>query len=85
MGGGVAHHEAWEDFVGIITPWISVTLLSKQAAHDTPLRVPMPYWKDRMYKMKLAGMNALQTYVAWNIHETVEGMLHALTYKENGW
>ena len=45
----------------------------------------MPYWKDRMYKMKLAGMNALQTYVAWNLHERVEGMLHALTYKENGW
>ena len=74
------------------TLWVSLPLgyqlpccQSKPQFTRHPFRVPMPYWKDRMYKMKLAGMNALQTYVAWNIHETVEGTLHALTYKENGW
>lgn len=26
-------------------------------------RVPRAYWEDRMTKMKMAGLNALQTYV----------------------
>ena len=36
-------------------------------------RVPPQYWKDRMHKIKMAGMNTLQTYVSWNSHEEVEG------------
>ncbi|XP_032218849.2 beta-galactosidase isoform X2 [Nematostella vectensis] len=32
-------------------------------------RVPRIYWKDRLEKMKFAGLNAVQTYVAWNLHE----------------
>ncbi|XP_068739243.1 beta-galactosidase-like [Montipora capricornis] len=37
-------------------------------------RVPKPYWEDRMKKMKSAGLNTLQTYVAWNLHEGKEGV-----------
>ncbi|XP_060572131.1 beta-galactosidase-like isoform X1 [Ruditapes philippinarum] len=36
-------------------------------------RVPYQYWDDRLHKMAAAGLNAIQTYVPWNIHETVEG------------
>ena len=36
-------------------------------------RVPRFYWKDRLMKMKAGGLNAVQTYVAWNIHEPVQG------------
>ncbi|XP_038615750.1 beta-galactosidase [Tachyglossus aculeatus] len=36
-------------------------------------RVPRFYWKDRLLKMKLAGLNAIQTYVPWNFHEPVPG------------
>ena len=36
-------------------------------------RVPMEYWEDRMYKIKMAGMNTIQTYISWNSHEEVEG------------
>ena len=36
-------------------------------------RVPSYYWKDRLLKMKAAGLNTVQTYVAWNIHEAVKG------------
>ena len=36
-------------------------------------RVPRFYWKDRLMKMKAGGLNAVQTYVAWNIHEPVHG------------
>ncbi|KAL1438025.1 hypothetical protein MTO96_048480 [Rhipicephalus appendiculatus] len=32
-------------------------------------RVPRAYWQDRMEKMRLAGLNALQTYVEWSGHE----------------
>nr|XP_012624631.1 beta-galactosidase [Microcebus murinus] len=32
-------------------------------------RVPRFYWKDRLLKMKMAGLNAIQTYVPWNFHE----------------
>ena len=36
-------------------------------------RVPRFYWKDRLTKMKAGGLNAVQTYIAWNIHEPVQG------------
>ncbi|XP_078544461.1 beta-galactosidase isoform X2 [Lissotriton helveticus] len=32
-------------------------------------RVPSFYWKDRLLKMKMAGLDAVQTYVPWNFHE----------------
>ncbi|XP_038652639.1 beta-galactosidase [Scyliorhinus canicula] len=36
-------------------------------------RVPRYYWKDRLMKMYMAGLNAIQTYVPWNYHETRPG------------
>ena len=36
-------------------------------------RVPKYYWVDRLKKMKAGGLNAVQTYIAWNIHEPVHG------------
>ncbi|XP_064025687.1 beta-galactosidase [Pogoniulus pusillus] len=32
-------------------------------------RVPRYYWKDRLLKMRMAGLDAIQTYVPWNYHE----------------
>ncbi|XP_039109658.1 beta-galactosidase [Hyaena hyaena] len=32
-------------------------------------RVPRFYWKDRLLKMRMAGLNAIQTYIPWNFHE----------------
>ncbi|XP_056621067.1 beta-galactosidase [Triplophysa dalaica] len=37
-------------------------------------RVPRVYWKDRLLKMYMAGLNAIQTYVPWNFHESVPGV-----------
>eukprot|EP00118_Oscarella_pearsei_P015948 m.148471 g.148471 ORF g.148471 m.148471 type:complete len:138 (+) comp38498_c1_seq18:27-440(+) len=39
-------------------------------------RVPRPYWADRMKKIRAAGLNAIQTYVAWNVHEPIEGQFN---------
>ena len=36
-------------------------------------RVPQALWQDRLLKAKRAGLNCVQTYVAWNFHETQEG------------
>ncbi|KAL3191803.1 hypothetical protein MRX96_059537 [Rhipicephalus microplus] len=36
-------------------------------------RVPRAYWQDRMEKMRLGGLNALQTYVEWSGHEPEPG------------
>jgi len=36
-------------------------------------RVPRPYWRDRMRKMKALGLNTLCTYVFWNLHEPHPG------------
>jgi len=36
-------------------------------------RVPRPYWRDRMRKMKALGLNTLCTYVFWNLHEPQPG------------
>uniref|UniRef100_A0A8C9FFT7 Galactosidase beta 1 n=1 Tax=Pavo cristatus TaxID=9049 RepID=A0A8C9FFT7_PAVCR len=37
-------------------------------------RVPRYYWKDRLLKMKMAGLDAIQTYVPWNYHEPQMGV-----------
>ncbi|XP_078572211.1 beta-galactosidase-like isoform X2 [Branchiostoma floridae x Branchiostoma japonicum] len=36
-------------------------------------RVPRSYWQDRLTKMYAAGLNAIQTYVPWNLHEPKPG------------
>ncbi|XP_071379124.1 beta-galactosidase-1-like protein [Centroberyx affinis] len=37
-------------------------------------RIPRYYWKDRLVKMYMAGLNAVQIYVPWNFHESVQGV-----------
>lgn len=36
-------------------------------------RIPRAYWKDRLLKMYMAGLNAIQTYIPWNYHEESPG------------
>lgn len=35
-------------------------------------RIPKEYWEDRLLKLKAAGFNTVETYVAWNMHEQQE-------------
>ena len=35
-------------------------------------RIPLEHWEDRMLKAKYLGINTIQTYIAWNVHETKE-------------
>ncbi|XP_024145949.1 beta-galactosidase [Oryzias melastigma] len=37
-------------------------------------RIPRVYWKDRLLKMYMAGLNTIQTYIPWNYHEESPGM-----------
>ncbi|XP_068185091.1 beta-galactosidase-1-like protein [Antennarius striatus] len=37
-------------------------------------RIPQYYWQDRLVKMYMTGLNAIQVYVPWNFHETVQGV-----------
>ncbi|XP_062391264.1 beta-galactosidase-1-like protein [Sardina pilchardus] len=37
-------------------------------------RIPPYYWKDRLLKMYMTGLNAIQVYVPWNFHEPVQGV-----------
>ncbi|XP_055473124.1 beta-galactosidase-1-like protein isoform X2 [Psammomys obesus] len=37
-------------------------------------RVPPVLWADRLLKMKLSGLNAVQFYVPWNYHEAEPGV-----------
>ncbi|KAK2817112.1 hypothetical protein Q5P01_025303 [Channa striata] len=36
-------------------------------------RIPRVYWKDRLLKMYMAGLNAIETYIPWNYHEESPG------------
>lgn len=36
-------------------------------------RVPRPYWRDRLRKMRAAGLNTVETYIPWNLHEPEPG------------
>lgn len=35
-------------------------------------RIPCEYWEDRLLKLKAAGFNTVETYVAWNVHQPTE-------------
>lgn len=39
-------------------------------------RMPREEWKEVLVKAKLAGMNCVDTYFAWNVHEPNEGEWH---------
>lgn len=36
-------------------------------------RVVPEYWEDRLLKLKACGLNTVETYVAWNVHEPRKG------------
>ena len=36
-------------------------------------RVVPEYWKDRLSKLKACGLNTVETYIAWNLHEPAPG------------
>jgi len=36
-------------------------------------RVPRAYWRDRLRKAKAMGLNTVETYVFWNLHEPTPG------------
>ena len=36
-------------------------------------RFPRQYWEDRLIKMKACGLNTIDTYVPWNLHEPIPG------------
>lgn len=35
-------------------------------------RIPRDLWKDRLMRVRAAGLNVIQVYVPWNFHETFE-------------
>ncbi|XP_016850300.1 beta-galactosidase-1-like protein isoform X2 [Anolis carolinensis] len=37
-------------------------------------RIPRAYWKDRLLKMYMSGLNAVQIYIPWNYHEPLSGV-----------
>ncbi len=39
-------------------------------------RIHPDYWRDRIVKLRQCGLNTLETYMAWNIHEPQEGKFH---------
>ena len=36
-------------------------------------RIPKEYWRDRIKKAKAMGLNAIGTYIFWNVHEPQPG------------
>src|SRR5580700_4763657 len=36
-------------------------------------RVPRAYWRDRLRKAHVMGLNTVETYVFWNKHEAAPG------------
>ena len=37
-------------------------------------RVPRELWRDRLEKLKMCGLNCVETYMCWNLHEPQEGV-----------
>ena len=36
-------------------------------------RIHPDYWRDRIVKLRQCGLNTLESYLAWNVHEPKEG------------
>ena len=47
------------------------TFLTSGAIHYP--RIPRELWQDRIFKARAAGLNTLQLYFFWNVHEPEEG------------
>ncbi|BFY97210.1 hypothetical protein BsWGS_00250 [Bradybaena similaris] len=47
-------------------------------------RVHPYYWEDRLLKMRLAGLNAVQAYVPWNVHEIEPGVYNWQGFSDLG-
>lgn len=43
-------------------------------------RVPRAYWSDRLRKMRAAGLNAVETYIPWNLHEPHSGKFSIMPF-----
>ncbi|XP_025094507.1 beta-galactosidase-like [Pomacea canaliculata] len=43
-------------------------------------RIHPDYWQDRLMKIRASGLNAIQTYVPWNVHEVAPDQ-----YNFTGW
>ena len=39
-------------------------------------RVVPEYWEDRLRKLKAAGLNTVETYIPWNLHEPQKGVFN---------
>lgn len=39
-------------------------------------RIVPQYWRDRLEKLKAMGLNTVETYIPWNIHEPKKGQFH---------
>ncbi|KAI5055584.1 hypothetical protein GOP47_0029105 [Adiantum capillus-veneris] len=39
-------------------------------------RIHPKYWEDRLLRVKALGLNTIQTYVPWNLHEPRQGEFH---------
>lgn len=37
-------------------------------------RIVPEYWEDRLLKLKAFGLNTIETYIPWNLHEAQEGV-----------
>lgn len=36
-------------------------------------RIVPEYWQDRLLKLQACGLNTVETYIPWNLHEPEEG------------
>ena len=43
-------------------------------------RIPPTLWRDRLLKLRAMGLNTVETYIAWNLHEPEPG-----TFRLDGW
>lgn len=39
-------------------------------------RIVPEYWRDRLEKLKAMGLNTVETYIPWNMHESKCGEFH---------
>ena len=59
----------WKDGYFVING--KPTFISSGSVHYA--RVPRELWRDRIWRLKMMGSNAVQSYIFWNASEPKEG------------
>ncbi|KAJ0513618.1 putative beta-galactosidase [Helianthus annuus] len=61
--------------ISVLFLFLMYNITVEGGKEEQDLHLSYEYWEDRLLRAKALGLNAIQTYVPWNLHEPKKGQL----------